>query len=163
MFDINYLPEAGEKSFLKDADGGLNTVNSSLKCEMITTSQNFYKVPASNYLAYRVKKIRNALTRSFLHDQSYSKDFYAESYVWGDPAAICDIEINEVVGKMGANLWLHYTAFERIPSSASYGLMRFALIKAISTRTCGKYSRWRRYTLELEQQSPGSDHLLKMH
>ena len=38
---------------------------------------------------------------------------------------------------------LHYTAFERIPSSASYELMRFALIKAIST---SKYSRWRRYS-----------------
>lgn len=90
---------------LKDLDGGPNTADSPLKCEMITTSLDLYKAPLSNYPAYVVKKLGNALARSFLDDQSYSKDFYAVSYVWGDPAAVCDIEINGIACKIGASLY----------------------------------------------------------
>lgn len=96
---------------LKDMDGGPNTADSLLKCEMITTSLDLYKVPFSNYPAYGVQKLLNALTRSFLDGQSYSKDFYAVSYAWGDPAAVCDIEINGTAVKIGASLYaaLHST------------------------------------------------------
>ena len=90
---------------LKDPDGGPNTTKSPLKCEMITTSLDLYGVKNQSYPVYRAKKFRNALTRSFLDDQSYSKDFYAISYVWGDPAAVCDIEINEIAAKIGASLY----------------------------------------------------------
>ena len=57
---------------LKDPDGGPNTANSPLKCEMITTSLDLYGVKNQSYPAYRVKKFRNALARSFLDDQSCS-------------------------------------------------------------------------------------------
>ncbi|PMD60919.1 heterokaryon incompatibility, partial [Hyaloscypha bicolor E] len=30
--------------------------------------------------------------------------FYALSYVWGDPAAVCDLEINGTAAKIGENL-----------------------------------------------------------
>lgn len=90
---------------LKDPDGGPNTANSPLKCEMITTSLDLYGVKDESYPIYRVKELRNVLARSFLDDQAYSKHFYAVSYVWGDPAAVCDIEINGIAAKIGASLY----------------------------------------------------------
>ena len=105
---------------LKDVDGGPNTADSRLKCEMITTSLDCYKVKLSNYPAYGVKKLRNALARSFLDDQPYSKDFYAVSYVWGDPAAVCDIEINGTAAKIGASL---YAALHSIQKNTKFRVL----------------------------------------
>ena len=105
---------------LKDVNGGPNTADSRLKCEMITTSLDFYKVRDSNYPAYRVKRLRNALASSFLDDQPYSKDFYAVSYVWGDPAAVDDIEINGAVAKIGANL---YAALHSIQNNTKFRVL----------------------------------------
>ena len=110
MSSISYQPLVRSRRqirliVLKDPDGGPNTANSPLKCEMITTSLDLYGVKYQTYPAYRVKKTRNALARSFLDDQSYSKDFYAVSYVWGDPAAVRYIEINGIAAKIGANLY----------------------------------------------------------
>jgi hypothetical protein len=81
-----------------------NTADLPLKCELITTSLDLYKVALSNYTAYEVNKLRNALVRSFLKDRPYSREFYALSYVWGDPAAVCDLEINGTAAKIGENL-----------------------------------------------------------
>jgi len=80
-----------------------NTAELPLKCKLITTSLDLFKEPLRNYLAYGANKLRNALTRS-LKDQSYSKDFYALSYVWGDPAEVCNIDIDGTAVKINANL-----------------------------------------------------------
>lgn len=108
---------------LKDigsATSGPNTADSPLKCETITTSLDLYKVPLSNYPAHRVNKLRNALARTFLDDQPYSKDFYAVSYVWGDPAAVCDVEINGTAAKIGASL---YAALHSIRKNTKFRVL----------------------------------------
>jgi hypothetical protein len=92
---------------LKDVENTANPSNTAdlpLKCELIATSLDLYKVLHSNYSAYEVNKLRNALARSFLKGQPYSREFYALSYVWGDPAAVCDLEINGTPAKIGASL-----------------------------------------------------------
>ena len=92
---------------LKDLENTASCTNAAdlpLKCELITTSLDLYKEPLRNYPAHGVNKLRNALTRSLIKDRPYSRDFYALSYVWGDPAAVCDIDINDTAAKIGANL-----------------------------------------------------------
>ena len=44
------------------------------------------------------------MARTILKDQPYSGEFYALSYVWGDPAAIYDLEMNGTIVKIGASL-----------------------------------------------------------
>lgn len=112
MSGVPYQPLVQSKReirliILKDtdnADSTPNTADSPLKCEMITTSLDLYKVPLSGYAAHGANKLRNALARSFIDDRPYSKEFYAVSYVWGDLAAECDVEINGTAAKIGANL-----------------------------------------------------------
>jgi hypothetical protein len=89
---------------IENTTGGTNTADLPLKCELITRSLDLYKEPFSNYPTHGVNKLRNALARSFLKDQPYSRDFYALSYRWGDPAAVCDFEINGTAAKIGASL-----------------------------------------------------------
>lgn len=92
---------------IKDLDNAASrsrTADLPLKCELITTSLDLYKESLRSYPAHGVNKLRNALVRSFLKDQPYSKEFYALSYVWGDPAAVCDLEINGKAVNIGASL-----------------------------------------------------------
>ena len=113
MSDIPYQPLDRNRREIRlivlnninNTTGGPNTVDLPLKCELITTSLNLYKEPFSNYPAHGVNKLRNALARSFLKEQPYSRDFYALSYVWGDPAPVCDFEINGTTVKIGASLY----------------------------------------------------------
>jgi hypothetical protein len=87
---------------------------------MITTSLNLYKVLDSNAPTYAVNNLRNTLARAFLDDQPYSKDFYALSYVWGDSAAVCDVEINGVAAMIGANL---YAALHAIQKNTNFRVL----------------------------------------
>lgn len=108
---------------LEDIDSAAswpNTADSPLRCEMITTSLDLYKVPLSNYPAHGVNKLRNALARYFLDDQPFSKEFFAVSYVWGDPAAVCEIEINGTAAKIGASL---YAAFNSIRNNTRFRVL----------------------------------------
>ncbi|KAJ9652678.1 hypothetical protein H2198_008081 [Neophaeococcomyces mojaviensis] len=92
---------------LEDIDNATSRPNipdSPLKCEMITTSLDLYKIPLSNYPAHGVNKLRNALARYFLDDQPFSKEFFAVSYVWGNPAAVCETEINGTAARIGESL-----------------------------------------------------------
>jgi hypothetical protein len=106
---------------LQDTDsvdaGGLRGARSSLKCELIVTSLSLYKVEQSNYAAHKANEVRNALARTRLDEQSFSKHFYALSYVWGDPSATCDIEVNGQAAKIGANL---YAALESIQKNTKH-------------------------------------------
>lgn len=128
MSNIPYQPLVRSRQevrliVLQDIDStasGPNTPDSPLKCELITTSLGLYNVPDANYLAHRVNKLRNALARAFLDDQPCSKDFYAVSYVWGDPAAVCDIEINGTAAKIGASL---YAALHSIRKNTKFRIL----------------------------------------
>jgi Heterokaryon incompatibility protein (HET) len=81
-----------------------NTPNPPLRCELIVTSLDLYKEPLRNYPVHEIDKVRNALARKLLENQPISREFYALSYVWGDPASVCDLEINGKATKIGVNL-----------------------------------------------------------
>jgi hypothetical protein len=89
MSDILYQPLDQNRREIRlvilndvgNTTNGPNVVDLPLKCELITTSLDLYTEPFSNYPTYGVNKLRNALARSFLKDQPYSRDFYALSYV----------------------------------------------------------------------------------
>jgi hypothetical protein len=87
---------------LEDRDG--NALDLPLKCKFVTTTLNLYKEPLNDYPAYEVNKLRNAIVRSALKAQPYSEEFYALSYVWGNPEATHDIEINGTTAQISANL-----------------------------------------------------------
>ena len=80
---------------------------------MINTSLDLYKVLHSSAPTYAVNELRNTLARAVLDEQPYSKDIYALSYVWGDPAAVCDVEINGIAAKIGANLYAALHAIQK--------------------------------------------------
>lgn len=128
MSNIPYQPLVRSRReirllILEDIDSAAswqNTADSPLKCEMITTSLDLYKVPLSNYHAHGVSKLRNALARYFLDDQPFSKEPFAVSYVWGDPAAVCEIEINGTAAKIGASL---YAALNSIRNNTEFRVL----------------------------------------
>jgi hypothetical protein len=97
--------------------GGLRGARSSLKCKLIVTSLSLYKVEQNNYAAHKANEVRNALSRTLQDNQPYSKDFYALSYVWGDPSATCDVEVNGQAAKIGANL---YAALQSIQENTKH-------------------------------------------
>lgn len=92
------------------AGNGSNIATPPLKCQLITTSLNLYQERIGNYVAHGVNKLRNSFVR---RGQPYSRDFYALSYVWGDPAAVCDIAINGTTTKIGANLYAALQSIQR--------------------------------------------------
>lgn len=93
--------------------------DSLLRFSMIVTSLELYKDPPWHYHlpVNELNQMRNAFTRTFLSDQPFSKDFYALSYVWGDPAAVCDIKIDGMSVKIGANL---YAALQSIRKNTKF-------------------------------------------
>jgi heterokaryon incompatibility protein (HET) len=121
MANIQYQPLDRSKreirlivlSDAEDTKSGSSLVNESLKCDLIATSLDLYKEPLRNSPAHGVNVLRNALARTFLKNQPYSREFYALSYVWGDPAAICDIEINGNLVKIGASLHAALSSIRR--------------------------------------------------
>ncbi len=89
---------------LQDAHASSTDPAAYLSCQLIVTSLALYPVEQRSFTVHKVDSARNLLARTSLDSQPFSHDFYALSYVWGDTAAICDIEINGQPAKIGANL-----------------------------------------------------------
>jgi len=125
MSTISYQPLDRSKQEIRlivledmsTTDNGSNMANAPPKCQMIITSLDLYKERRGHIVAHGANKLVNAFARTFLEDQPYSKDFYALSYVWGDPAAVCDVEINGTATKIGANL---YAALQTIRRNTKF-------------------------------------------
>lgn len=98
---------------MSDAGDGLNIANATAKCQIIPISLDLYTERRGHMIAHGVDKLVNAFARTLLEDQPYSNNLHALSYAWGDPAPVCDIEINGTTTKIEANLYAALQAIRR--------------------------------------------------
>ena len=111
MFRVPYEPLDKTKSEirliqLKDVDEVENTgppTGSPLKCQLIKTSLKLY----TRYYSPIVRDgntLRQSMARIAFSKTKFPQPFYALSYVWGDPTAACDININGEMARIPRNL-----------------------------------------------------------
>jgi hypothetical protein len=71
-----------------------------LNLSLITTSLEHYRA----YPAQTLNTMYNAIDRILIKDEAFTNDFYALSYVWGDPSRTCRIRVNGELVNVGQNL-----------------------------------------------------------
>src|ERR1700733_7946680 len=65
-----------------------------LRCQIVVTSLDLYIEHNADPLLYHFNALKLLISQKFLQNSTFSRPFYALSYVWGDPTLCREIEVN---------------------------------------------------------------------